>query len=57
MKSLLMLGGGFLQTYVIKRAKELGYYVHVLDGDPNAMGYSFADEYAVINIGLHVLLA
>lgn len=50
MKSLLMLGGGFLQTYAIKRAKELGYYVHVLDGDPNAMGYLFADEYAVINI-------
>lgn len=50
MKSLLMLGGGFLQTFVIKRAKELGYYVFVLDGDPNAMGYSLADEYAVINI-------
>ena len=50
MKSLLMLGGGFLQAYVIKRAKELGYYVHVLDGDPNAMGYALADEYAVINI-------
>ena len=50
MKSLLMLGGGFLQTYVIKRAKELGYYVHVLDGDPDAMGFSLADEYAAINI-------
>lgn len=45
-----MLGGGFLQTFVIKRAKELGYYVLVLDGDSNAMGYSFADEHAVINI-------
>ena len=50
MKRLLMLGGGFLQTFVIKRAKELGYYVLVLDGAPKAMGYSFADEYAVINI-------
>lgn len=50
MKRLLMLGGGFLQTFVIKRAKELGYYVLVLDGDSNAMGYSFADEHAVINI-------
>ena len=50
MKRLLMLGGGFLQTFVIKRAKELGYYVLVLDGDPNAMGYAMADEYAVINI-------
>lgn len=50
MKSLLMLGGGFLQSYVITRAKELGYYVYVLDGDPKAMGYALADEYAVISI-------
>lgn len=50
MKKLLMLGGGFLQTYVIKEAKKYGYYVLVLDGDPNAMGYAYADEHAVINI-------
>lgn len=45
-----MLGGGFLQAYVIKKAKELGYYVLVLDADPNAIGFQDADEYAVINI-------
>ena len=45
-----MLGGGFLQTYVIREAKKCGYYVLVLDGDPNAMGYAYADEHAVINI-------
>ena len=50
MKSLLMLGGGFLQTYVIDQAKKLGYYVYVLDGDPEAKGFDLADEYAVINI-------
>lgn len=50
MKKLLMLGGGFLQTYVIREAKKCGYYVFVLDGDPNAMGYAYADEHAVINI-------
>lgn len=50
MKKLLMLGGGFLQTYVIKEAKKCGYYVLVLDRDPNAMGYAYADEHAVINI-------
>lgn len=50
MKKLLMLGGGFLQTYVIREAKKCGYYVLVLDGDPNAMGYAYADEHAVINI-------
>lgn len=50
MKSLLMLGGGFLQCFVIKKAKQLGYRVLVLDADPNAMGFQLADEYAVINI-------
>lgn len=50
MKQLLMLGGGFLQSFVIKRARELGYYVIVLDGDPYAMGYEFADEHEVIDI-------
>lgn len=45
-----MLGGGFLQTFVIKKAKELGYYVHVLDANPNAEGFKYADKYAVINI-------
>ena len=50
MKKLLMLGGGFLQTYVIKEAKKCGYYVLVLDCDPSAMGYAYADEHAVINI-------
>ena len=50
MKRLLLLGGGFLQTYVIRKARELGYYVLVLDVDPNAVGYQYANEYAVINI-------
>lgn len=50
MKSLLMLGGGFLQCFVIKKAKQLGYRVLVLDADPNAMGFKLADDYAVINI-------
>lgn len=50
MKTLLMLGGGFLQCFVIRRAKELGYRVLVLDADPNAMGFAIADDYEVINI-------
>ena len=50
MKKILMIGGGFLQTYVIKKAREMGYEVHVVDGDPNAMGYQFADQYEVIDI-------
>lgn len=50
MKKLLILGGGFLQTYVIKHAKKCGYHVFVLDADPKAVGFEFADQYAVINI-------
>mgnify|MGYP004476630547 CR=1 FL=1 len=49
-KKLLMLGGGFLQNFVIKKAKAMGYYVLCLDADPNAVGFKIADEYAVINI-------
>lgn len=50
MKKLLMLGGGFLQNFVIKKARGLGYYVYCLDADPNAVGFESANESAVINI-------
>ena len=50
MKRLLMIGGGFLQTYVIKKARSLGYEVHVVDGDSHAMGYQYANQYEVIDI-------
>lgn len=45
-----MLGGGFLQNYVIKKARELGYYVYCLDADPNAVGFAASNDHAVINI-------
>lgn len=45
-----MLGGGFLQCFVIQKAKAMGYEVHCLDADPNAKGFVIADKYAVINI-------
>ena len=45
-----MLGGGFLQNFVIKKSRDLGYYVYCLDADPNAVGFDSASEYAVINI-------
>jgi biotin carboxylase len=50
MKKLLMLGGGYLQSFVIKEAKRCGYYVYVLDADPHAIGFEHADEFAIINI-------
>ena len=50
MKNILIIGGGFLQTFVIKKAKQLGYCVHVLDANPNAEGFKYADKFAAINI-------
>ncbi len=50
MKKVLIIGAGFLQAYVIKRAKELGYYTYAVDASPSAPGFEYADEYAVINI-------
>ena len=50
MKRLLFLGGGFLQNFVIRRARDLGYYVYCLDANPNAEGFQSANESAVINI-------
>lgn len=50
MKKILVIGAGFLQAFVIKRAKELGYYVLAVDGNPNAVGFALADEFAAINI-------
>ena len=50
MKKLLIIGAGFLQSFVIKKAKEMGYSVLAVDANPNAVGFQYADKYAVINI-------
>lgn len=50
MKKVLIIGAGFLQAYVIRRAKELGYTVYALDGDENAVGFKYADHHKVISI-------
>ena len=50
MKKLLVIGAGFLQAFVIKKAKTMGYHVLAVDGNPNAEGLQYADEYACINI-------
>ncbi len=50
MKKVLIVGAGFLQSFVIRKAKELGYYVYAIDMDPNAVGFKYADEYGLINI-------
>ena len=45
MKKLLIIGASILQLPAIKLAKELGYYVGVIDYDSNAVGIPYADEY------------
>ena len=50
MKKLLMIGAGFLQSFVIQKAKEMGYTTLAVDANPHAIGFAQADRHAVINI-------
>jgi len=45
MKKILIIGASILQLPAIKKAKELGYYVGVIDYNPEAIGIPLADEY------------
>lgn len=45
MKRVLMLGGSIYQTYAIKAAVEMGYYVITCDYLPDNPGHKFAHEY------------
>ena len=49
-KKILMIGAGFLQDFVIKKAKDMGYCVLAVDGDAHAVGFKNADQSATINI-------
>lgn len=50
MKKILIIGAGFLQSFVIRKAKEIGYETLTVDADPDAPGFEFADKHEVINI-------
>lgn len=50
MKRLLVLAAGLLQIPVIKKAKDLGYYVIAADGNSMAQGLIYADKAVVANI-------
>lgn len=50
MKKVLIIGAGFLQSFVIRKAKALGYHTLTVDANPDAEGFLYADEHAVINI-------
>lgn len=51
MKKLLVLAAGLLQIPVIKKAREMGYYVIAADDDPNAPGMALAEK-AIVPGGL-----
>ena len=50
MKRLLVLAAGILQISVIKKAREMGYYVIATDGNPNARGFNYANKSICVNI-------
>ena len=45
MKRVLMLGGSIYQTYAIRAAREMGYYVITCDYLPSNPGHQYAHEY------------
>lgn len=45
MKKVLIIGASILQLPAILKAKELGYYVGVIDYNPQAIGIPYADEF------------
>ncbi|MDD3945039.1 MAG: ATP-grasp domain-containing protein [Bacteroidales bacterium] len=45
MKKLMIVGASVLQLPAIKKAKEMGLYVGVIDYNPKAIGISFADKF------------
>lgn len=50
MKKLLILGAGFLQSFVFKKANQLGYHTIAADKNPKSIGFQYADEYGIIDI-------
>lgn len=49
MKSIFILGASRLQVPAIKKAKENGLFVYVLDYDPKAVGIQYADQFLEIS--------
>ena len=48
-KKIMILGASALQVPAIKKAKELGYQVILVDYDANAVGFSLADIKLVVS--------
>ena len=54
-KNLIIVGGGPLQIPLIKKAKEEGFHLTVLDGSEHAPGMKLADDPIVADISDHQL--
>lgn len=50
MKKVLVVGAGFLQDFVIQKAKSMGYATIAVDANPASIGFHHADKFKVINI-------
>ncbi len=50
MKKVLIIGASFLQDFVIKKARSMGYETLAVDANPDAVGFKNANKYAPINI-------
>lgn len=44
MKKILFLGAGFLQSFAIQRARELGYYTIAIDELADSVGFDYANQ-------------
>ena len=49
MNRILIIGASILQLPAIRKAKELGLYVGVVDYNPNAVGVPYADEFFCVS--------
>jgi biotin carboxylase len=50
---LLVVGAGFLQSFVIRKGREMGLTVIAVDRDPNAPGFEWAHKGVVLDIKDH----
>lgn len=50
MKKLLIIGAGFLQDFVIRKAVAMGYKTFAVDANPQAIGLRHAHKHAIVNI-------
>lgn len=50
LKKILIIGAGFLQSFIIRKAKEMGYYTIAIDKKADSPGFKYADEYKIIDI-------